>query len=132
MEFVETSTFWCPHVDRAAPTLVLKLSNFDCLKAGKFSLSLSLLSPFPFSLFSFFFSPSLLFFPFFFSIFFLFSHLISLSFSPHFLLSLCISLPIGWALTVWVKRRKFPSPFLKPNLWLSIFHPYSLFLNSSL
>ena len=133
--------YMCYGSINSAPTLVLKLSNFDRLKAGKFSLSLFLLSlfsfflptnSFPFSLFSFFFSPFLFFFPFYFSILFLFSHLISLSFSPYFLLSLCISLPMGWALTVLVKRRKFPSPFLNPNLWPSIFHPYSLFHISSL
>ena len=45
-------------------------------------------------------------------LFFSFSHFSShsLSFSPNFLISLCISLLLFGALTVWVKRRKFPPP----------------------
>ena len=55
----------------------------------------------------------------FFLLFFLFLFL-SLSFSPHFLLSLCISLLLFGALTVWVKRRKFPP--LLPQAKCVAFH----------
>ena len=76
-----------------APTYVLELSNFDRPKAEKSSLSLSSFLLFlPFlstNCFSFLFFSSFPFFLFlFFLFFFSFSHLISLSFSPHFLLSL--------------------------------------------
>ena len=94
MEVVETPTFWCPHVDRATCTnfspRTIELRPSESREILHFPF---LISPFPFfslyALFSFLFLSPFLFFPFFFSILFLFSHLISLSFSPHFLLSLC-------------------------------------------
>ena len=78
---------------------------------------------FPFYSFSpfFFFLFALLFF---FSFLFSFPFIFSLfpPFSFHFLF-------LFGALTVWVKRRKFPPPFLKPNLCGFPFsYLYSLFL----
>ena len=61
--------------------------------------------------------------------FFSFSYLIFSSFfsfiSPHFLLSLCISLLLFGALTIWVKGGSFLPSFLKPNVCLSYFHSFS-------
>ena len=64
-----------------------------------------------------FFSFSYLIFP---SLILLISLPFSLSFSPHFLLSLCISLLLFGALTVWSKRRKFPP--LLPQAKCVAFH----------
>ena len=80
-----------------------------------------------------------LFLPFFFS-FFSFSYFIfpsfllliylsfSLSFSPHFLPSLCISLILFRALTVWVKRRKFP-PLLPQAKCVAFLFPSFSFIS---
>ena len=50
----------------------------------------------------------------------------SLSFSPHFLLSLCISLLLFGALIVWVKRRKLP-PLLPLAKCVDITFPFLFF-----
>ena len=128
MEVVETPTFWCPNVDRVACTnfnpRTVELRPSESREIFLFPF---LLSPFPFfslyGLFSFLFLSSFL-FPFCFSFLFLISHLISpfifTSFSP---LSLHFLLLFG-AHHISGQRRKFPPLFLKPNVWLSIFHPY--------
>ena len=69
-------------------------------------------------------------FPFLFAFlsFFLISHLTSLSLSLHFLFSFGHFLSLFGATTHSVKRRKFPPHFLKPHVWPSILHLYSLFL----
>ena len=135
MEFVETPTFWCPHVDPTACTnFSTRTVERQPPETWEIFLFPFLPSPFPsFSLygfFPFFFLLSFLFLPFCFSILFLFSHLISLSLSLHFLFSLFISLfqfgehlPSG-------QRRKLPPHFLKPKVWLSLFHIFLLFHNS--
>ena len=88
-----------------------------------FSLPFSLRIVFPFP--SVFFSSFLLFFPFCFC--FCFSHFL-IAFPFHFLLSLCTFSSFFGAHHISDQRRKFPPLFLKPNVWLSIFHLYSLFL----
>ena len=82
-----------------------------------FSFFISL--PFSYEFFSFVYIPS-----FCFSFLFLISLLIPFQFLPisSFLFAF-LSFFFG-ALTVWVKRRKFPPPFLKPNVWLSHFHSF--------
>ena len=124
MEFVETPTFWCPHVDPTA------CSNFSPRTVEPRPPESREIFPFPFSSFSFsslfslrilfflflFFFP---FFPFCFSI--LFSFL--LSFSPflfHFLSLFGTYHSFG-------QRRKFPPLFLKPFVWPSNFPLYSLY-----
>ena len=110
------------YIPLRAPTLVLELSNFDNPKAGKilpslssFLLFLHFLSTNCFPLCSFFFFLSFLF-----SFLFFFSFLISFG---HFL-------SLFGATTHLVKRRKFPPHFLKPKVWLSLFHPFfPYFLN---
>ena len=128
MEFVETPTFWCPHVDRAACTnfrpRTVELRPSESREIFPFTF---LLSPFPsFSLYEpfsfFFFLSSFPLFPFCFSILFLFSHLISLSFS----LLICHFFSLLGAHHSFGQRRKFPPLFLKSIVWLSIFHPYFL------
>ena len=138
MEFVETPTFWCPHVDRTACTnfspRTVELRPFESREIFPFpSPFLIFLFPFSMNYFSFFSLCFLSSFPSFLSflLFFSFSHFSS-HFPFHFLFSFGISLPFGWSLTVWVKRRKFPSHFLKPNVWLSNFHLYSYFFISFL
>ena len=110
MEVFEIPTFWCPHVERATCTnfspRTVELRPPESREIFPFpfpSFSFSFLSPYEFFsfLFVFFFSFSSFLRILFLSIYFLLfliSHLISLSFSPHFLLSLCISLPFRWAL----------------------------------
>ena len=94
MEVVETPTFWCPHVERVACTnfspRIVELRPPESREIFHFPF---LLSPFSFislyELFYFIFLCFLFllsFFPFLFAYLFFFSfHLISLSFSPHFL-----------------------------------------------
>ena len=131
MEVVETPTFWCPHVDCAACTnfspRIVELRPSESQEILPFPF---LLSPFPFfslyALFSFLFLSSFLFFPFCFSILFLFSHLISLSFSPHFLLCLCIFSSFLEHTTHPVKGGNF-LPFSSNHLCghqISLFIPY--------
>ena len=112
-----------------APTLVLEPSNFDRPKAGKSSLFLFFLSPFPFlslyellfffsfSLFSF--SPFLIFFPFCFSFLFLISSHFPFIFSP-------FSLPFGWALTYGSREGNslLPSSIQMHGYHNSILIPY--------
>ena len=134
MEVVETPTFWCPHVERAACTnfspRTVELRPPESREIFPFPFS-SFSFSFPFSLRTFFFFLFVFFFsfPYFLSffLFFSFSHFISFPF--HFLpiFSLHFS-PILMGIAVCAKRRKFPSPFLKPNWWPSIFP--SLFLIS--
>ena len=131
MEFVETLTFWCPHVDRVACTnfnlRTVELRQPESREIFPFPF---LLSPFPsFSLykpFSFLFLSSFPFFPFCFSILVLFSHLISLSFSPIFLLLLEHT-------THSVKGGNF-LPFSSNHLCghqISLFIPYFIIMTSS-
>ena len=83
-----------------------------------FSFFISL--PLSYEFFSFVFYSFLLLF----SLFLFSSHFPIIS-SSHFFLFLfflfTFSLLLFGSLTVWVKWRKFPLPFLKPNVWLSIF-----------
>ena len=58
-----------------------------------------------------------------FSYHFFFSFLFLFLFA--FLLSLCTFSSPFWSIDRWVKRRKFPPPFLKPNVRLSHFHSFS-------
>ena len=135
MEFVETPTFWCQHVDPTACTncstrtferrppetreiLPLPFPPFSF--SSLFSLrTVSLFSLF--SLFSFLFA---------FLFIFLISHFTFLPFSPHFLFSfLSFSIPFGRNHS-FGQRRKLPPNFLKLKVWLSLFHIYSLFYNS--
>ena len=136
MKFVETPTFWCPHVDRAACT------NFSPRTVELRPPESREILPFPFShFFSFLlFSFPLLFpflplrilfvslFPFFFS-FFSFSHLIFPSFFllisfPFFFAFLFLSLfGSPWSIR---SREEASSPFLMPFVWPSFFFPYFL------
>ena len=132
MEFVETPTFWCPHVDRAACTNfnlhTVKLRPPESREIFPFPF---LLSHFPsfslYELFSFLFLSSFPFYPFCFSILFLFSHLISLSFSPLFLLSLCIFSSF-WSTPLIRSKEEISSPF-PLTIYVAIKFP-SLFLIS--
>ena len=107
MEFVETPTFWCTYVDRAAcnnfSTRTVELRPSEHMKILHFSFFLSF--PFPFLFYKLF--PFLSFFLSFFA-FLSFPFLISfpiIYFSPYFLL-IFFSL-FGATLTVWVKGGSF-------------------------
>ena len=101
MEVVETPTFWCPHVERAActnfsprtvelrPPKSRKIFPFP-FSSFSFSLPFFLRTVFFFSFSLFSFSHFLLFFRFFFSFLFLISSHFPFIFSP-------FSLPFGWA-----------------------------------
>ena len=145
MEFVETPSFWCPHIDRAAcnnfstRTVELRPTNRREILPFSFSSFLSFLRT-PFSFFVFF-----VFFPFFFSSStnsFLFpltqrilfgSYLISSFssfFSSHFLFS------FGNFSFLWihidhsVKGGNFLPFSFKPLVWCLIFSLFLLFLIS--
>ena len=113
MEFVETTTFWCPHVDRAACT------NFNPRTVELRPPENREIFPFPFLLSSFpsfsLYESFFLFFLFlssfpFFSFLFLFSHLISLSFSPYFSFLFAFSPPF-WSTPLIRSKEEISSPF---------------------
>ena len=142
MEFVKTSSFWCPHIGRAActnfstRTVELRPSKRrEILPFPSFSFLLSPLTltlSFPsLSFFSFFFSLRTVFpfcsflpfflFPFCFPFIFLFSHLISLSF---YLLNWKFLSHFESLLTLWVKGGNF----LPISSSLMCGHQFSFFL----
>ena len=116
MEFVETPSFWCPHVDRAACTnfslWTVELRPLKNREILPFSFSLSFPFPFlslpffPTNCFSFPFFSFVFLFSFSFLLFFFSSHFLFIS-SPNFLLSLGISLPFPSFLTIWVTEGNF-------------------------
>ena len=123
MEFVETPTFWCPHVDPAACT------NFSPRTVELRSPESQEILPFPFSpflSFSFFFSPFLSFFLFFLYEFFLFLYFLFaflsfpflISFSHHFFFSFLFLFSLLFFFSPFLDHhgafgqgRKLPLPF---------------------
>ena len=137
MEFVETPTFWCPHVDRAACTnfspRTVELQPSESRKIFPFPFILSHF-PFLFSLriaFPFLFISSFLFFPLLFYSFSLFSSHFPFIFSSFYPFSLHFLLLFG-AHHISGQRRKFPPLFLKtkcvtikfPSLFLISLFPF--------
>ena len=136
MEFVETPSFWCPHVDRAA------CNNFRTRTVELQPSENRAIFPFPFLLpfLSLFFSPFLStnsfplvsFFPFLFAfLFFLYLsfHFLLTSFSHSFLLT--FSSLLHFLSSLWSnidrmgQRRKFPPHFLMPFNVVLNFLPFS-------
>ena len=131
MEFVETPTFWRPHVDPTACTNFSTRTFERRPPETRENLPFPFLSsPFPsFSLYGFFpffsFLPS---FPFLFAFLFLFliSHLISLSFLLIFSSSLVLFLPL-FGESSFGQWEEIASSFPQTKMWLSLF-PYLFFL----
>ena len=128
MEFVETPTFWCPHVDRAAcnnfSTWIVELRPSERLEILHFFFSFSLSFPFPFLFYELFFPWTVFFlFSFFISFFFFFSFF---SFSHLIFPSLLFFVLIFFSFSLLIfffspfldhhgafgQRRKLPPPFL--------------------
>ena len=114
MEFVQTPTFWCPHIDRAACTnfnpRTVEFRPPENLEIFPFPF---LLSPFPsFSLYESFFLLFFCSFPPFLSFLFFFSFLISFPF--HFLLIfsfLFAFFPPFWSTPLIRSKEEISSPF---------------------
>ena len=129
MKFVETPSFWCPHVDRAAcnnfstRTVKLRSSERREILPFFFSYFLSILrTPFYFFVFFVFFPFLLFFIPF---SHFIFSFLLLILFFSFSLLFWHFLLPFGAYLTEW-SREETSSPFPHATCAVHDFRPYFL------
>ena len=142
MEFVETPTFWCLHVDRAMcnnfSTRTIKLQPSKRREILLFSLSLSF--SFPFLFYELVFPLSVFFLFLYFFIFFVFlSFPFLISFSHHFFfffsffssLLLFFFSPFLDHHGAFCQGRKLSPPFLMQFMWPSFFFLISFFFMTS-